>query len=46
MTSPTGSAGEETLRHRIAASLLAARDRTRGLTECVDDTDLVRQHSR
>ncbi len=43
MTFPTG---DEALRERIAASLLAARDRTRGLTECVDDPDLIRQHSR
>jgi gamma-glutamyl hercynylcysteine S-oxide synthase len=38
--------GEENLRERIAASLLAARDRTCGLTDCLDDNDLVRQHSR
>ena len=36
----------EALRERIAVALIAARDRTRGLTDCVDDTDLVRQHSR
>ncbi|HKB30114.1 MAG TPA: ergothioneine biosynthesis protein EgtB [Streptosporangiaceae bacterium] len=42
MTSP---AGDEALRERIAVSLQAARDRTRGLTDCVDDADLVRQHS-
>jgi iron(II)-dependent oxidoreductase len=42
MISPT----DEALRERIAASLVGARDRTRGLTDCVDDADLVRQHSR
>jgi iron(II)-dependent oxidoreductase len=36
----------ENLRERIATSLLAARDRTRDLTDCVDDSDMVRQHSR
>src|SRR6266700_198158 len=48
MTEPVAgdSPGTEALRERIAAALLAARDRTRGLTDCVDDTDLVRQHSR
>jgi iron(II)-dependent oxidoreductase len=35
----------QTLRERIAAELIAARDRTTLLTGCVDDTDLVRQHS-
>ncbi len=43
---PAAPAGEDKLRERIAAALLAARDRTRGLTGCVDDADLVRQHSR
>jgi iron(II)-dependent oxidoreductase len=33
------------LRETIAAELAAARERTRLLTECVDDGDLVRQHS-
>jgi iron(II)-dependent oxidoreductase len=37
--------GPEALRETIAASLLSARVRTRLLTECVDDGDLVRQHS-
>jgi iron(II)-dependent oxidoreductase len=46
MTSPTDPGDDDALRHRIAASLLAARDRTHGLTDCVDDNDLVRQHSR
>jgi len=35
----------QTLRERIAAELIAARDRTALLTGCVDDADLVRQHS-
>jgi iron(II)-dependent oxidoreductase len=35
----------EALRDLIAQSLERARDRTRLLTECVDDADLVRQHS-
>ena len=43
MNLPTG---DEALRERIAVALLAARDRTSGLTDCVDDDDLVRQHSR
>ena len=33
------------LRERIAGRLLAARERTCLLTGCVDDADLVRQHS-
>ncbi len=33
------------LRELIAGNLLTARERTRLLTESVDDTDLVRQHS-
>jgi len=35
----------QALRDRIAAELAAARARTLGLTGCVDDADLVRQHS-
>ncbi len=49
MTAPTGNTvpnSTEGLRERIAVALLAARDRTRGLTDCVDDADLVHQHSR
>src|SRR6266545_4510288 len=47
MTSPDNSpTGTEALRERIAAALQSARDRTCGLTDCVDDVDLVRQHSR
>ncbi|MEW1909153.1 ergothioneine biosynthesis protein EgtB [Kitasatospora sp. NPDC085895] len=34
-----------TLREAIATELLAARDRTAGLTGCVDDHDLTAQHS-
>jgi gamma-glutamyl hercynylcysteine S-oxide synthase len=34
-----------TLRDEIATRLISARERTHGLTECVDDADLVRQHS-
>ncbi|MBO0786369.1 MAG: ergothioneine biosynthesis protein EgtB [Actinobacteria bacterium] len=37
--------GAEALREAIARSLLSARERTRLLTECVEDGDLVRQHS-
>ncbi|MHB1596678.1 MAG: ergothioneine biosynthesis protein EgtB [Streptosporangiaceae bacterium] len=33
------------LREAIATRLASARDRTSGLTDCVDDADLVRQHS-
>ncbi len=36
----------QALRERIATALQDARDRTRGLTDCIDDADLVRQHSR
>jgi iron(II)-dependent oxidoreductase len=36
---------DETLRDRIAAELLAARDRTTLLTTSVDEPDLVKQHS-
>ena len=35
----------QNLRERIAAELISARDRTTLLTTCVDDADLVRQHS-
>ena len=34
-----------TLRDEIAARLITARERTRGLTDCVDEADLTRQHS-
>ena len=35
----------ETLRSGISAALTAARARTTGLTDCVDEADLTRQHS-
>jgi iron(II)-dependent oxidoreductase len=41
----TIAADASTLREEIAARLMTARQRTRGLTDCVDETDLVRQHS-
>jgi iron(II)-dependent oxidoreductase len=39
------AASDEDLRGRAAASLAAARVRTTGLTDAVDDADLVAQHS-
>jgi len=39
------AADADTLRDEIAARLIAARARTAGLTDCVDEDDLVRQHS-
>ncbi len=39
---PTGT---EALRDLAASNLVAARERTQLLTGCVDDADLVRQHS-
>ncbi len=39
----TGQADD--LRDRIACLLAQARDRTSALTECVDEGDLIRQHS-
>ncbi len=33
------------LREEIAGRLMTARQRTQGLTECVDEPDLIRQHS-
>jgi gamma-glutamyl hercynylcysteine S-oxide synthase len=41
----TVNADPTDLRDQIAARLLAARTRTRGLTDCVDEADLVTQHS-
>src|SRR5450432_4483038 len=35
----------ELLRDRIADLLVTARERTQGLTECLDSDDLTRQHS-
>jgi gamma-glutamyl hercynylcysteine S-oxide synthase len=40
-----GDAHGDTLRARIAGELIAARARTSGLTDCVDEADLIRQHS-
>jgi iron(II)-dependent oxidoreductase len=36
---------DQALREEIAALLTAARTRTSGLTDCVEEPDLVRQHS-
>ena len=33
------------LREQIATRLITARERTRGLTDCVDEPDLIMQHS-
>ena len=41
----TIAADASTLRDEIAARLITARSRTQGLTDCVDDADLIRQHS-
>jgi len=41
----TIAADASSLRDEIATRLITARDRTRALTDCVDDADLVRQHS-
>ena len=41
----TIAADASTLRDEIAARLITARERTRGLTDSVDETDLIRQHS-
>jgi len=40
-----GTLPEEALRAHIAAELARARDRTIGLTDAVDDADLISQHS-
>src|SRR5229473_8211768 len=42
---PQADGGVDELRELIAGNLLTARERTRLLTESVDDTELVRQHS-
>jgi iron(II)-dependent oxidoreductase len=39
------TADADALRNRIAGELIAARARTSGLTDCVEDDDLTRQHS-
>ena len=44
--SRTDHADAERLRERIAAVLTRARERTAGLTDCVDEAELVAQHSR
>jgi iron(II)-dependent oxidoreductase len=41
----TIAADPSTLRDEIAARLGTARKRTQGLTDCLDDADLLRQHS-
>src|SRR6202045_3302064 len=38
-------ADPETLREQVAAGLTGARQRTSLLTDCMDEADLVRQHS-
>ncbi|MEU6385820.1 ergothioneine biosynthesis protein EgtB [Streptomyces bauhiniae] len=43
--SGTTTAGTETLRERLLASLVTARDRTTLLTSCVEGPDLTAQHS-
>jgi len=42
---PPGEASTEALRTRVAGLLERSRDRTRGLTDAVDEADLVAQHS-
>jgi len=42
---PTPDTGTDALRDRIAAELFTARERTAGLTDCIDDRDLTAQHS-
>src|SRR5258708_33875719 len=41
----TIAADASLLREEIATRLITARDRTRALTDCADEADLVRQHS-
>jgi gamma-glutamyl hercynylcysteine S-oxide synthase len=45
MTSLAADANAETLREEIASRLISARARTSRLTDCVDEADLVNQHS-
>ncbi|MFC5721483.1 ergothioneine biosynthesis protein EgtB [Streptomyces gamaensis] len=45
MTAPGPAPDGDLLRERAAHVLLRARERTRALTECVDDRELVAQHS-
>src|SRR3984957_16678020 len=44
---PEGAVADDpdTLRETIAGDLVTARERTRLLTDCLDEDDLVRQHS-
>ena len=42
---PPGEASTAALRTRVAGLLERSRDRTRGLTDAVDEADLVAQHS-
>src|SRR5215469_16211043 len=44
-TGMTIAAGASQLRDQISTRLTTARDRTRALTDCVDEGDLVTQHS-
>ena len=46
MTKPLTELDPHRLRERAAEAMTAARDRTAALTDAVDDTDLVRQHSK
>ncbi|WP_329578560.1 ergothioneine biosynthesis protein EgtB [Kitasatospora sp. NBC_01250] len=43
---PGAELTDERLREAVATELLAARNRTSGLTECLDDAELTAQHSR
>ncbi|HEX9623730.1 MAG TPA: ergothioneine biosynthesis protein EgtB [Streptosporangiaceae bacterium] len=45
MTPLAAEANAETLRDEIASRLINARTRTSALTDCVDEADLVHQHS-
>jgi gamma-glutamyl hercynylcysteine S-oxide synthase len=45
MTPLAAEATAETLRDEIASRLINARTRTSRLTDCIEETDLVRQHS-
>ncbi|HET7013662.1 MAG TPA: ergothioneine biosynthesis protein EgtB [Streptosporangiaceae bacterium] len=45
MTPLAAEANAETLRDEIATRLINARTRTSALTDCVDEADLVHQHS-
>ncbi|MBW4717620.1 ergothioneine biosynthesis protein EgtB [Saccharothrix obliqua] len=46
MTGIDHNTGTEEIRDRVAAQLTRARERSRALTDAVDDHDLVRQHSK